>query len=44
MTRTITFIITIIHAVLLLVATATSVQAQAPSNPMFAEFQYNNHT
>ncbi len=40
MTRT----ITIIHAVLLLVATATSVQAQAPSNLLFSNFQYNNHT
>jgi hypothetical protein len=40
MTRT----ITIIHAVLLLVATATSVQAQAPSNRLFSAFQYNNHT
>ena len=44
MTRTITFIITIIHAALLLVATATSVQAQAPSNAFFANLQYNNHT
>ncbi len=40
MTRT----ITIIPAVLLLVATATSVQAQAPSNNEFATHQYNNHT
>lgn len=40
MTRT----ITIIPAVLLLVATATSVQAQAPSNTVFATTQYNDHT
>jgi hypothetical protein len=40
MTRT----ITIIPAVLLLVAAATSVQAQAPSNPLFASHSYNNHT
>jgi hypothetical protein len=40
MTRT----ITIIPAVLLLVATATSVQAQAPSNNEFAATQYNDHT
>ena len=40
MTRT----ITIIPAVLLLVATATSVQAQAPSNQLFESHQYNNHT
>jgi len=36
--------ISIIPAVLLLIATATSVQAQAPSNPLFGTFQYNNHT